>query len=38
VTLDDNIGSDAPNNQAGVFSESANDAALRFGIGFTTEH
>jgi hypothetical protein len=36
--VDDNNGSGgAPNNQAGIYSESANDAALRFGIRFTTE-
>jgi hypothetical protein len=28
----------APNNQAGVYSESANDADLRFGTRFTTKH
>ena len=28
----DNRGSGAPNKQAGVYSESANDAALKFGI------
>jgi hypothetical protein len=28
--------SGAPNNQAGINSESANSAALKFGIRFTT--
>jgi hypothetical protein len=36
--MDDNSNSGAPNNQAGIYSESANDAALRFRLGFTTEH
>jgi hypothetical protein len=36
--VDDNNGSAAPNNQAGIYSESANDAALRFGSRFTTKH
>jgi hypothetical protein len=31
------ISTGAPNNHAGVYTESANDAALRFGIRFTTE-
>jgi hypothetical protein len=31
------MGTAAPNNQAGVYRESVNDAALRFGIRFTTE-
>jgi hypothetical protein len=34
--MDDNNPSGAPNNQAGINSESANSAALKFGIGFTT--
>ena len=34
-STDDNHGSVAPTNQ--VYSESANDAALRFGIRFTTK-
>jgi hypothetical protein len=34
---DDNNGSSAPNNQAGIYSESANNVALRFGICFTTK-
>ena len=35
---DDNNPSGAPNNQAGIFSESANNTALKFGgICFTTE-
>jgi hypothetical protein len=33
----DNNGSSAPNNYAGIYSESANDAALRYGVHFTTE-
>jgi hypothetical protein len=27
--------SGAPNNRAGIYSESTNNAALKFGIGFT---
>jgi hypothetical protein len=35
---DDNNPSGAPNNQAGIYSESANNTALKFGgICFTTE-
>jgi hypothetical protein len=34
---DNNNGSGAPNNQAGIYSESVNNAALRFGICFTTK-
>ena len=33
---EDNVGPEPPNHQAGVYSESPNDAALRFGIRFTT--
>jgi hypothetical protein len=36
-SVEDIISTGAPNNQAGVYTESANDAALRFGIRFTTE-
>jgi hypothetical protein len=35
-SIEDNISSDAPNRQAGVYTESPKAAALRFGIGFTT--
>jgi hypothetical protein len=36
--LDDNNPSGAPSNQAGIYSESANNTALKFGgIYFTTE-
>jgi hypothetical protein len=34
---DDNNPSGAPNNQAWINSESANNAALKFGIRFTTQ-
>jgi hypothetical protein len=37
-SMDDNSSSGAPNNQAGVYSEFANDAALRFGVCFTNRH
>ena len=37
-STDDNSGSGAPNNQAGLYSKSDNDAALMFGICFTTLH
>ena len=36
-SANDSISPGAPNTQAGVYTESANDAALRFGIRFTTE-
>jgi hypothetical protein len=36
-SVKDIISTGAPNNQAGVYTGSANDAALRFGIRFTTE-
>jgi hypothetical protein len=36
-SLKDILSTGAPNNQAGVYTESANDAALRFGMRFTTE-
>jgi hypothetical protein len=36
-SFEDIIRTGAPNNQVGVYTESANDAALRFGIRFTTE-
>jgi hypothetical protein len=35
--VDNNNHSGAPNNQAGIYSESANNAALKFGIHFTTK-
>jgi hypothetical protein len=35
-SIEDIISAGAPNSQAGVFTESAHDAALRFGIRFTT--
>jgi hypothetical protein len=35
-SIDDNSASGTPNNQAGIYSESANDAALKFGIRFNT--
>jgi hypothetical protein len=34
---DDSLSPGVPNTQAGVYTESANDAAFRFGIRFTTE-
>jgi hypothetical protein len=34
---DDINPSDAPNNQAGIYSESANNVALKFGIRFSTK-
>jgi hypothetical protein len=34
---DDNNPSGVPNNQAGIYSESANNAALAFGLRFTTK-
>ena len=35
-SIEANISTAAPNNKAGVYTESPNDAALRFGIRFTT--
>ncbi len=35
-SIEDNISTGAPNNHAGVYTESAHDAASRFGIRFTT--
>jgi hypothetical protein len=37
-SIEDIISTGALNNQADVYAESANDATLRFGIRFTTEH
>jgi hypothetical protein len=34
---DDNNPSGAPNNEAGIYSESANNSALKFGLRFTTK-
>ena len=34
---EDSLSPGVPNTQAGVYTESANDAALQFGIRFTTE-
>jgi hypothetical protein len=36
-STDANSGYGAPNNQAGIYSESANDAAWKFNIRFTSE-
>jgi hypothetical protein len=33
--VDGDDGSGVPNSQQGIYSESGNNAALRFGIGFT---
>ena len=35
-SIEANISTAAPNNKAGVYTESPNNAALRFGIRFTT--
>ncbi len=35
--LDETNGAGGPNDRAGVYTDSANDSALRFGIRFTTE-
>jgi hypothetical protein len=36
-SIDNIVSPGAPNNKAGIYMESANDAALRFGIRFITE-
>jgi hypothetical protein len=35
--LEENHSAGGPNDQVGVYSDSANNSALRFGIRFTTE-